>query len=128
MNIELLLLSYAGILLHYLLKLKDAADKGVVSELFQRNAIVRESISIITSVVSASIIVYVREDIASIFVVTPVGAVIAGYAGQSILNKILGAKMPAQLQANSSEVTTTINVSTTQDVVGDGTRPPKGPK
>lgn len=103
MNVELLLLSYAGILLHYLLKLRDAAKQKVLMELFTRQAVVYEGISTLVSVVSATIIVYVKEDIANIFVVTPVGAVIAGYAGQSILNKILGAKMPQQVSAADAE-------------------------
>lgn len=94
MNIELLLLSYVGILLHYLWKLKEALDKGVLDALLEKKAIVKECISLSISVVSASVIVYVREDISNIFVVTPIGAVIAGYAGQSILNKVLGARMP----------------------------------
>jgi hypothetical protein len=104
MNIELLLLSYAGILLHYLLKLRDAAKQKVLTELFSRQSLVYEGISTLVSVVSATIIVYVKDDIATIFVVTPVGAVVAGYAGQSILNKILGAKMPQQVQIETAEV------------------------
>lgn len=97
MDIELLLLSYAGILVHYLLKLQEAAKKRVLTELFNKQSLIYEGISTLVSVVASTIIVYVREDIANIFVVTPVGAVIAGYAGQSILNKILGAKMPQQI-------------------------------
>lgn len=104
MNIELLLLSYAGILLHYLLKLRDAAKQKVLTELFSRQGLVYEGISTLVSVVSATIIVYVKDDIATIFVVTPLGAVMAGYAGQSILNKILGAKMPQQVQIEATEI------------------------
>lgn len=104
MNLELLLLSYAGILLHFLLKLKEAAQKKVLAEAFTRQSLIYEGISTLVSVVASTIIVYVREDIANIFVVTPVGAVIAGYAGQSILNKILGAKMPQQVQIETTEV------------------------
>lgn len=95
MNAELLLLSYAGILLHYLFQWKDAVKENVALVLTSKS-LIKELPSLLLSIVSSSVIVYVREDIANIFVVTPVGAVIAGYAGQSILNKILGAKMPTQ--------------------------------
>lgn len=120
--IELLLLSYAGIILHYLLKLKEASEKSQLESLFTRPALLRELISTVTSIVAASIIVYVREDIASIFVVTPVGAVIAGYAGQSILNKILGAKLPAQVVQQVEKT------DFASPIVGDGGRPKQGPK
>lgn len=104
MDIELLLLSYSGILVHYLLKLQEAAKKRVLTELFNKQSLIYEGISTLVSVVASTIIVYVREDIANIFVVTPVGAVIAGYAGQSILNKILGAKMPQQIATVESDI------------------------
>lgn len=94
MFIELLLLSYAGILIHYLFKLKEAADKNQLDSLFTRAALVKDIIGASLSVVCASTMVYIREDISAIFVVTPAAAVMAGYSAQSIFTKIMGAKTP----------------------------------
>lgn len=103
MFIELLLLSYAGILAHYLFKLKAAADKGQLDDLFTRKSIVKDIITGATTLLCATLIVYVREDISTIFVVTPVGAVIVGYSAQDVFNKIMGAKTPPVLKDKTNE-------------------------
>lgn len=92
MNIELLLLSYAGLLLHYLTRFNELLTAGKTSGIKWPQEIIGGLITII----STTILVYVKDDIANIYVVTPLGAVLLGYAGQSLFVKLVNARSPVQ--------------------------------
>lgn len=89
MNIELLLLAYAGILLHYLTRAKEILS---TVQPYKLN-VLQELVGALTSILTTTILVYIKDDIASMYVVTPLGAVILGYAGQSIFNKVVNARI-----------------------------------
>ena len=107
MNIELLLLAYAGILLHYLTRFKEIISSSAPVKFNTLAEVLGGLITILTT----TILVYVKDDIATIYVVTPVGAVLLGYAGQSVFNKLVGSRFP-QKMADST----------------DPKEPPPGPK
>lgn len=101
-TLELLLLSYTGIVLHYLFSWKEIIEKKQNGFNWKL-----EIPTFFISVISASVLIYVREDIAAIFPVTPIGAVILGYFGQDIFNKVINAKAPAGIESKTTKITTT---------------------
>lgn len=117
MHIQLLLLAYAGMALHYLMRFKDLLGSNDRAPL----NIPQEIVGAIISILTTTILVYVKDDIASIYVVTPVGAVLLGYAGQSVFNKLVSTRFPQQKSPGTERL-----MDTETDVVGDGTRPAHG--
>lgn len=100
MNIELLLLAYAGILLHYLTRFKEVITSGTPIKI----NVLAEVLGGLITVLTTTILVYVKEDISNIYVVTPVGAVLLGYAGQSVFNKLVGSRFPQKIADAESVV------------------------
>ena len=93
MNIELLLLAYAGIVAHYLTRFKEIVDSNRPFKLNPLSEILGGLLTVLTT----TILVYVKDDIATIYVVTPVGAALLGYAGQSVFNKLVGSRFPQKI-------------------------------
>lgn len=87
-SLELYLLGLAGIAIHYLKTWVNANNKGEQFNL--KRAIPNASLSVITTL----LLVYVRKDIENIYVVTPIGAAILGYLGNSTFFSIVEARKP----------------------------------
>lgn len=97
MDAELLLLAYAGLLLHALGDWKAYNDGSKIFPGWKR-----QIPSFLSNILTITLLVYVKEDIKNLYVITPFGAILLGYAGQSIFSKLLAARMPKdQKQADT---------------------------
>lgn len=85
---ELLLLGQAGVLIHYLKEYVVANKQGKKYELMK--AIPMAFLSSLTT----ALLVYLKDDIASIYVVTKFGAVVLGYAGNSTFFSFVDVRKP----------------------------------
>lgn len=97
-TLELLLLALAGNALHYVSSWKSLVEQNRIKEFNVINEVPGFILSILTSI----IMVYVREDIKAFFVVTPFGAVMLGYFGQSLFKKLIDAKSPIKEPKNDN--------------------------
>ena len=88
MNYELYLLALAGVAIHYLKDWVEHDKKGL--EYGWRKSIPTMLLSVVTSL----LVVYLREDIASLYVITPFSAVVLGYVGNSVFFSFIDAKQP----------------------------------
>lgn len=97
LSYELYLLALGGVAVHYL---KDwvAHKKRNVSY-----GLSKELPVILLSILTSVLLVYVREDISTIYVITPVGAIIVGYAGNSIFFSLINAKKPRNIGGSLDE-------------------------
>lgn len=87
-HLELYLLGLAGVAIHYLKDWVAHEKKGLKYG-------IKKSMPMITlSTVTTLLLVYLREDIESLYVVTPFSAVVIGYIGNSIFFSFVDAKMP----------------------------------
>lgn len=86
--LELMLLGQVGVLLHYWRHYVKAKNQGQVYNL--KMALPTASLSSITT----ALIIYLRDDIADIYVVTKFGAVILGYMGNTMFFDIVDVKKP----------------------------------
>ena len=86
--LELMLLGQAGVLVHYLKEWILANNKG--SNYNLKKAIPMGLLSSITT----ALLVYLKDDIASIYVVTKFGAVVLGYAGNSTFFSFVDVRKP----------------------------------
>lgn len=85
---ELYALGFAGVAIHYLKDWVKANNAGKTYDL-------KKSLpTAILSVITTLILVYLREDIKPIFVVTPLSAVMIGYTGNSLFFSIVDSKKP----------------------------------
>ena len=84
--VVLLLLAYAGVAIDLLLKIQEWI-KSV-----ERPNVPLVILSTVISMLISTVLVYLREDIKEIFVVTKVGAVMLGFGAQTIFRKIVGTK------------------------------------
>ena len=85
---ELLLLGQAGVLVHYLKEWVLANKKGNKYDL--KKALPMALLSSITT----GLLVYLKDDIAPIYVVTKFGAVILGYIGNSAFFSFVEVRKP----------------------------------
>lgn len=109
MNIELQLLGLLGLAIHYLKDWEANNRDGKKYDL-------KKSIpTIILSAITTSVLVYLHEDISNLFVVTPFGAVVLGYLGNSVFFSFVQARKPTQ------------NEATPTDAGGGGDRPKDPP-
>jgi hypothetical protein len=85
---ELYLLGLAGVAIHYLKDWVIHTDKGV--KYGWQKAVPMALLSTVTTM----LLVFLRDDIADLYVITPFGAVILGYIGNSVFFSFVDAKKP----------------------------------
>jgi hypothetical protein len=86
--IELLLLGQVGVLLHYGKSFAEANSQGKKYDL--KKAMPMALLSSITT----ALLVYLKDDIADLYVVTKFGAVILGYVGNSTFFSFVDVRKP----------------------------------
>ena len=90
-HFELYLLALAGVAIHYI---KDWVNHNKQGKKYGwQKALPTAVLSIITSLV----MVYLRDDIKDLYVITPFSALIIGYVGNSLLFSFIDAKKPADV-------------------------------
>jgi len=88
MHIELFLLGQVGVMLHYFKEWVVANKAGKEYEF--KKAFPMAALSSITT----GLLVYLKDDIADLYVVTKFGAVILGYIGNSVFFSFVDVKKP----------------------------------
>ena len=88
MNMELYILALAGVVVHYL---KDYAGHHAKGLVYGWNKVLP---TVVLSIITSVILVYLKDDIASLYVLTPASSFVAGYFGNSILFSFIEAKKP----------------------------------
>ena len=93
-TINLIVLGLAGILLHYLSRWKELADKK------QNLNLSSEIPGILISIITTIVLILTRDDYKTYFQVTSIGAAVLGYCSQSVWTKLvtmkLGSVMPGE--------------------------------
>jgi hypothetical protein len=85
---ELLLLGQAGVALHYLKEFAVANKQG-------KNYELKKSIPMaLLSSITTALLVYLKDDIADLYVVTKFGAVVLGYVGNSTFFSFVDVRKP----------------------------------
>lgn len=87
-TLELQLLGFLGLAIHYLKLWVKANNDG--KEYSLKRAIPSAALSAITT----GVLIYLRADIESIYVVTPFGAVVLGYFGNSVFFSAVETRKP----------------------------------
>ncbi|WP_407522647.1 hypothetical protein PDL71_15390 [Lacibacter sp. MH-610] len=87
-HFELYLLGAAGVAIHYFKDWVNHNNKGL-SYGWQK-AVPMAALSLLTT----WLLVYLREDIADLFVITPFSTVVLGYFGNSVFFSFVEAKKP----------------------------------
>lgn len=96
MNIELQLLGLLGLAIHYLKDWEANNRDGKKYDL-------KKSIpTILLSAITTSVLIYLKADIENLFVVTPFGAVVLGYLGNSVFFSFVSARKPGETIATPS--------------------------
>lgn len=90
MHIELQLLGLAGLAIHYLKDWEANHREG------KKYDISKSIPTIILSAITTSVLIYLKDDIANLYVVTPFGALILGYLGNSVFFSFVSAKKPTE--------------------------------
>ncbi len=88
LHFELYLLGLAGVAIHYLKDWVAHQKKGV------KYGFAKSVPMIILSTITTMLLVYLRKDIEALYVITPFGAVVLGYIGNSVFFSFVDAKMP----------------------------------
>lgn len=94
MTIELMLLGQAGVLVHYLKEWVVANNNDKKYDF--KKAIPMAALSSITT----ALLVYLRQDIEPLYVVTPFSSVALGYIGNSIFFSFVDTKKPKVAESN----------------------------
>lgn len=90
MNIEFLMLGFSGVLVHYLLRIKEVVEKQTNSEL----KITSEIPGLLLSIVLTTLLIYVKDDISDFYPITKFTAILAGLQNQAIFNRVVTSRMP----------------------------------
>jgi hypothetical protein len=86
--IELMLLGQAGVFIHYFKQWVEANKNDQKYDL-------KKSIPMaLLSSITTAILIYLKADIATLFVVTPFSAVVLGYTGNSVFFSFVDSKKP----------------------------------
>lgn len=92
---EFLLLGQAGVMLHYLKEFVVANNQGKKYEL--KKSIPMALLSSITTM----LLVYLKDDISDLYVVTKFGAVVLGYVGNSTFFSFVDVRKPKITDQNN---------------------------
>ena len=92
MTYELYLLGIAGVSIHYIKDWVNHNNKGL--KYGWQKAIPTMLLSFITTL----LVVYMRADIADLYVITPFSAIVLGYSNNSIFFSFVDAKMPTGIK------------------------------
>ena len=88
MTLELYLLGLAGTAIHYLKDWHDVNSKGL------KYGFAKVLPTALLSVITTMLLVYLKEDIEGLYVITPFSAVVLGYVGNSLFFSFVDAKKP----------------------------------
>jgi hypothetical protein len=88
MTQELYLLGLAGVAIHYLKDWHDVNKKGL------KYGFAKSIPTMLLSVVTTMLLVYLKADIEALYVITPFSAVVLGYVGNSLFFSFVDAKKP----------------------------------
>jgi len=97
MNIELQLLGLAGLAIHYLKDWEANHREG------KKYDIGKSIPTILLSAITTSVLIYLRDDISNLYVVTPFAALILGYLGNSVFFSFVSAKKPIETTTFGNE-------------------------
>lgn len=86
--LELMLLGQAGVLLHYFKEWVLANKKGENYKLLKAIPMA------ILSSMTTALLVYLKDDISDLYVVTKFGAIVMGYVGNSMFFSFLDVRKP----------------------------------
>ncbi len=104
MNFQLYLLGLAGILVHYLTRWKEIQDKQ------EKVTLISELPGFLIALITTFVLILVKDDYATVFAVTKLGAFMLGYTCQSVWNKIVtmkfGSILPGQQTAPAGPIAT----------------------
>lgn len=87
---ELYLLCLLGTVIHYL---KDFEQHRRAGKKYSLATLIP---TIILSVITTQVLIYLKADIADLYVITPFSALILGYFGNSVFFSFVNAKKPTQ--------------------------------
>ena len=87
-SIELYVLAILGLAIHHIKNFVEFDKDG------KKYGIRKFLPTILLSLLTSVIIVYLRDDIESLYVITPFSALVIGYVGNSILFSFIKAKKP----------------------------------
>lgn len=90
MNIELQLLGLLGLAIHYVKDWEANAKDG------KKYGIAKSLPTILLSAITTSVLIYLKDDISDLYVVTKFGAIILGYLGNSVFFSFVSAKKPTE--------------------------------
>lgn len=93
---ELYLLAIAGIAVHHLKDWVDLNKKGLVY------GWKKELPTILLSIITVLLLVYLKDDISTLYVITPFSAIVLGYFGNSVFFSFVDAKKPNSVSDNNS--------------------------
>lgn len=96
---ELLFLSFVGVVLHILSKIKERIDQ---ERAFDFKFRLQLSISVIMSMLISFILVYSRNEIKEFLPMTTLIAAMTGYMAQSIFAKLISVKMKPTKTSDTS--------------------------
>ena len=85
---ELYLLGLAGVAIHYLKDWHDVNKKGL------KYGFAKSLPTIALSIITTMLLVYLKDDIADLYVITKFSAVVLGYVGNSLFFSFVDAKKP----------------------------------
>lgn len=88
LHLELYALGLAGLFLHYMKTWADAQKKG------NEFSLLKVLPMAILSLITTSLVVYLREDLKEFYPITRVSAVVLGYFGNSVFFSFLNSKKP----------------------------------
>ena len=88
MNIELQALGLLGLTIHYLKDWEQNAKEG------KKYGLAKSLPTILLSAITTGVLIYLKDDISNLYVVTPFGAIVLGYLGNSVFFSFISAKKP----------------------------------
>lgn len=96
MNIELQLLGLLGLAIHYLKDWESNAKEG------KKYGLAKSLPTILLSAITTSVLIYLKDDISDLYVVTKFGAIVLGYLGNSVFFSFVSAKKPTESVLSSN--------------------------
>lgn len=118
-QLELQLLGIAGLLIHFL---KDWVTQY---EQEKKYKLTQSIPAVLLSIVTTSLLIYLKDSIADLYVITKFSAVVLGYFGNSVFFSFIIAKKPETSVALGDTITPD-KPEGEGGVLDDGSKPPSG--